>query len=73
MLILLGITLLFFATSCGRKYTCICNYNVNDTLQKQDAIDISGSKNHALHECCTIRKAQLEAAGNKEVLCAVPI
>ncbi len=67
------VTTMALISSCGRSYSCHCSYRDSAGKMQTYSEDMKGSKNHALHECCTIRKAKLETEGAKEVLCAVPI
>jgi hypothetical protein len=58
--------------SCQRNYSCSCTYISNGKAVQVNTGDIKGNKNHALHECCDLRAAQLTATGYANVSCAVP-
>lgn len=72
-LILIAVSLSLMSASCNKTYTCNCSYNDSLRVHATEFSDIKGSKDHAFHECCTMRKAQLEDQGKTNVLCAIPI
>ena len=71
--VLIVVLFSFVGTSCNRSYSCSCTYKDTGLPPANINTDIKGSKNHALHECCVIHKAQLEEQGYVDVTCGVPI